>query len=97
MIRPKNIGKKGNLPKQCAIPAFYGTDKAKKARKSNVVSYMFSPFGVNLPCGMNMHEEKVKYVCNELLKYIKITKLHMRNECPLNIGRKLYVLPYEYN
>ena len=51
-----------------AIPAFYGTAEAEKARKRNVVSYMVSPFGVNLPCGMNMNEEKVRYVCKALRK-----------------------------
>ena len=46
-----------------AIPAFYETDEAEKARERNVVSYRISPYGVNLPCGMNMDEEKVKCVC----------------------------------
>ncbi len=46
-----------------AIPAFYGTDEAQKARDRNVVSYRISPYGLNLPCGMNMDEDKVKYVC----------------------------------
>lgn len=53
------------------IPAFFGTDDARKARERNVVSYKVSPYGLNLPCGMNMDEEKVRCVCNELLKYIK--------------------------
>ena len=41
----------------------YETDEAEKARERNVVSYRISPYGVNLPCGMNMDEEKVKCVC----------------------------------
>ena len=49
-----------------AIPAFYETEEAQKARKRNVVSYKISPHGVNLPCGMDMDEEKVKYVCHEI-------------------------------
>ena len=48
------------------IPAFYETEEAKKARHKNLVSYEISPFGVNLPCGMNMDKEKVNYVCNTL-------------------------------
>jgi len=27
---------------------------------------MVSPYGVNLSCGINMDEKKVKYVCNTL-------------------------------
>ena len=49
-----------------AIPAFYDADEAKKARHRNVVSYRVSPYGVNLPCGMNMDEEKVGKVCEVL-------------------------------
>jgi len=44
---------------------------AEKARKRNVVSYRFSPYGLNLPCGMNMDEEKVKYVCKDLIEAMK--------------------------
>jgi len=46
-----------------AIPAFYETEEAQKARERNLVSYKVSPYGLNLPCGMNMDEEKVKWVC----------------------------------
>ena len=49
-----------------AIPAFYDIDEAKKARERNVVSYRISPYGVNLPCGMNMDEAKVEKVCEVL-------------------------------
>jgi perosamine synthetase len=49
-----------------AIPAFYDAAEAEKARDRNVVSYRISPYGVNLPCGMNMDEEKVGKVCDVL-------------------------------
>jgi len=48
------------------IPAFYETDDARKARERNIVSYKVSPYGLNLPCGMNMDDEKVRYVCDAL-------------------------------
>jgi len=35
-----------------------------------VVSYRVSPYGLNLPCGMNMDEEKVRYVCTSLLNIL---------------------------
>lgn len=56
-----------------AIPAFYETDQAVVARDRNHVSYRISPYGINLPCGMNMDEEKVKYVCSNLLRILNIT------------------------
>jgi len=52
------------------LPAFYETEEAQKARERNVVSYRVSPYGLNLPCGMNMDEEKVRYVCTSLLNIL---------------------------
>jgi len=51
---------------QRVISVFYVTEKAQKARERNVVSYKLSPYGLNLPCGMNMDEEKVGKVCDAL-------------------------------
>ena len=53
------------------ITAFYETEEAKKARHRNVVSYKVSPYGLNLPCGMNMSEDKVKRVCKNLIEAMK--------------------------
>jgi len=52
------------------LPAFYETEEAQKARERNVVSCRVSPYGLNLPCGMNMDEEKVRYVCISLLNIL---------------------------
>ena len=71
MIKPKNVGKKGHLPKQRANPAFYETGEAEKARKINMVSYRVASYGLNLPCWMNMDEEKLKKVCKDLLEAMK--------------------------
>ncbi len=49
-----------------AIPAFYETEEGQKARERNVVSYRISPYGLNLPCGMNMDEVRVGRVCEVL-------------------------------
>ena len=54
-----------------AIPAYSNYPEAKKARKRNMISYRVSPYGINLPCGMNMNEEKIKYVCSSLVKILK--------------------------
>lgn len=48
------------------IPAYRNHEEAIKAEARNTVSYSISPYGINLPSGMNMSEERVKYVCGAL-------------------------------
>ena len=48
------------------LPAYADSQAAREARERNQVSYRLSPFGVNLPCGMNMTEELVGQVCATL-------------------------------
>ncbi|CAN2050516.1 GDP-perosamine synthase [Candidatus Magnetomoraceae bacterium gMMP-13] len=52
------------------IPAYEKYEEAKKAQKRNKVSYAVSPWGINLPCGMNMDKAKVEYVCDVLKKQL---------------------------
>lgn len=52
-------------------PAYARLVHAKKSQEKNPITYRISPYGVNLPCGMNIDEEKVRYVC-ESLKMILI-------------------------
>lgn len=49
-----------------SLPAFAGSHQAERARERNRVSYAISPYGVNLPSGMDMTEDKVRYVCTAL-------------------------------
>jgi perosamine synthetase len=49
-------------------PAYDSFDSARVARMRNTVSYRISPYGVNLPCGMNMTGELVNYVCDAVKK-----------------------------
>lgn len=49
-----------------SIPAYQGTAQAEEARYRNRVSYLLTPYGLNLPSGLNMTEETVAYVCSEL-------------------------------
>lgn len=51
-------------------PAFASLREARTAQKRNVVSYRISPYGVNLPCGMNLTERMVEYVCEKIEKII---------------------------
>ena len=49
-----------------SLPAYQDLEQAKQAQKRNKIAYEISPYGINLPCGMNMTEEKVDYVCDVL-------------------------------
>ena len=49
-----------------SIPAYQDLEQAKQARQRNRNAYKISPYGINLPCGMNMTKEKVGYVCDIL-------------------------------
>jgi perosamine synthetase len=49
-----------------SLPAYEHLDQVRQARERNQVSYRISPCGINLPSGLNMTEEKVKYVCDAL-------------------------------
>ena len=49
-----------------SIPAYQDLEQAKQARQRNRNAYKISPYGINLPCGMNMTKEKVGHVCDVL-------------------------------
>ena len=49
-----------------SIPAYYDSVEAGAARARNHVAYKVTPYGVNLPSGLNMTKEKVEYVCESL-------------------------------
>ena len=49
-----------------SIPAYRNLEQAKQARQRNRNAYKIPPYGINLPCGMNMTKEKVGYVCDVL-------------------------------
>lgn len=54
-----------------SIPAYQELEQAKKARHGNKNAYTISPYGLNLPSGMNMTEEKIGYVCEVLRSLLK--------------------------
>jgi len=53
-------------------PAYSAFASACDAQRRNVVSYRVSPYGVNLPCGMNMTVEHVRYVCDVVREVVGI-------------------------
>jgi Predicted pyridoxal phosphate-dependent enzyme apparently involved in regulation of cell wall biogenesis len=54
-----------------SLPAYAHLDTAQSARKKNIISYKLSSLGINLPCGMDMTEEKVMRVARKLISIIK--------------------------
>ena len=49
-----------------SLPAYEHLEQAHHARRRNAVSYRISPYGMNLPSGLNLTEEDVVYVCKTL-------------------------------
>lgn len=49
-----------------SLPAYEHIESVRSAPQQHSVAYRLSPYGVNLPCGMAMTQEKVVYVCNSL-------------------------------
>lgn len=48
------------------LPAYSNLKNVERYQKCNIVSYKISPYGINLPSGMDMTKEKIKYVCNNM-------------------------------
>jgi perosamine synthetase len=53
-----------------SLPAYRNLPSRESNQRINPVSYRLSPFGINLPCGMNMTPEKVEYVCEQLIDIV---------------------------
>lgn len=70
LMKEKGISTRPFFYPLSSIPAYSHLTSAKIAREKNVVAYHLSPYGINLPCGMDMTEEKVKFVSEELRKLL---------------------------
>ena len=66
LLAEKNIDNRPFFRPLSSIPAYEDSEQADLARRRNHVSYRIAPFGVNLPSGLNLDEEKVDYVCDAL-------------------------------
>ena len=49
-----------------SLPAYQDLKAARKAKKLNKTSYGLSPFGINLPCSLNISNDEIEYVSNNL-------------------------------
>lgn len=55
-----------------SIPAYQNLEQARQARERNKNAYKISPYGINLPSGLNMTKEKVDYVCKALKEILHL-------------------------
>ena len=69
-LKQSNIDTRPFFYPLSSIPAYEGTEYAKGMEKLNPVSYKIAPLGINLPCGLDMTQEKVKFVCDEVKVFI---------------------------
>ena len=54
-----------------SLPAYEYLGQARQDRQRNRVSYQISPYGVNVPCALNMTQERVHYVCDTLKEILR--------------------------
>lgn len=71
-MKEKNIDLRPFFYPLSSEPAYAVLPSVHTAQKRNVVSYRISPYGVNLPCGMNMTSERVNYVCDAVKKVVGV-------------------------
>lgn len=72
LLAEKSIDSRPFFHPLSSIPAYERLEESKRARESNVNSYSISPYGINLPCGLNIIAEQASYVC-KALKSILLT------------------------
>jgi perosamine synthetase len=69
LLAKKNIDCRPFFHPLSSIPAYRQIIQAQAGKKRNRISYEISPYGINLPSGLNMTAEKANYV-SEVLKEI---------------------------
>lgn len=65
-LRAYNIDTRPFFYPLSSLPAYAESEPAQRAQAQNHASYTISPYGINLPSGLDMTEEKVRYVCDAL-------------------------------
>ncbi|MEN6348201.1 MAG: DegT/DnrJ/EryC1/StrS family aminotransferase [Syntrophomonas sp.] len=70
LMKTRNIATRPFFYPLSSLPAYATLENAQIAREKNIVSYRLSPYGINVPCGMDMTEEKVAKVSSLILKLI---------------------------
>jgi perosamine synthetase len=70
-LSKRNIDTRPFFHPLSSIPAYHDSPPAQAARKRNRVSYRLSPYGLNLPSGLNMTEETVRTVCDAFREIVE--------------------------
>ncbi len=71
LLAQENIDSRPFFHPLSAIPAYEKSEQARRARARNTVSHSLSLRGVNLPSGLHLTQEKVKFVCDKLKNILK--------------------------
>jgi perosamine synthetase len=72
MMKDKGIDLRPFFYPLSSQPAYSAFDSVREARVRNGVAYRIAPYGVNLPCGMNISWECVNDVCDAVKKVMGI-------------------------
>lgn len=71
LMRQSNIDCRPFFHPLSCLPAYENAEQARRAKQRNSVSYAISPYGVNLPSGMDLTGAKVQYVCDGLKEILR--------------------------
>ncbi|MDQ7834834.1 MAG: DegT/DnrJ/EryC1/StrS family aminotransferase [Humidesulfovibrio sp.] len=66
LFKERNIDTRPFFSPLSSIPAYAETEQGRLAAKRNTESYALAPWGLNLPCGLDMTEAKAERVCTTL-------------------------------
>lgn len=86
LMNERNIDCRPFFHPLSSIPAYAETEQAARARERNHVSYRLSPYGINLPSGLNMTEELVRVVCDALKTILKGARTEAEGAGLLELG-----------
>jgi len=73
LMSEKNIDCRPFFYPLSSMPAYKDLKQVTQAQQRNKNAYKISPYGINLPCGMNMTKEKVGCVCEALKSVLGVT------------------------
>jgi|SRR5271157_1643662 len=79
LLSEENIDSRPFFHPLSSLPAYTQSEQARAARARNGVAYSISPYGLNLPSGLNMTEEKVVCVCAALKEIL--SRVMSRVDC----------------
>jgi perosamine synthetase len=82
LMSERNIDSRPFFRPLSSIPAYANTPEADEARKRNHISYDISPYGINLPSGLNMTPQKVHYVSESLKSILLSATLESYSSVP---------------